>query len=142
MTEQNLPQSNEPSIDSVESDMGLAAVQDTMGYFLDAARVEAVYGEPIRNGDTWVIPTAEVVSIAGFGMGSGGGQADEAIAGGGGGGGGSVFSRPVAVIVVSPEGVQVKPVIDMTKIGLAMLTTAGFMALTAYRILTSGRRHR
>jgi uncharacterized spore protein YtfJ len=46
----------------------------------------------------------------------------------GGGGGGRVFSRPVAVIVASPEGVRIEPVVDPTKIVLAALTTVGFMA--------------
>jgi uncharacterized spore protein YtfJ len=45
----------------------------------------------------------------------------------GGGGGGRVFSRPVAVIIAAPEGVRVEPVVDVTKIGLAALTAAGFM---------------
>jgi len=38
-----------------------------------------------------------------------------------------VFSRPVAVIIAAPEGVRVEPVVDVTKIGLAALTAAGFM---------------
>jgi hypothetical protein len=33
----------------------------------------------------------------------------------------------VAVIVSSPEGVEVRPVIDVTKIALAALTAAGFV---------------
>ncbi|MCL4561015.1 MAG: hypothetical protein M1281_10410, partial [Chloroflexi bacterium] len=48
-------------------------------------------------------------------------------AGGGGGGGGRTFSRPVAVIVITPEDVIVSPVVDITKIALAALTTFGFM---------------
>jgi uncharacterized spore protein YtfJ len=47
--------------------------------------------------------------------------------GGGGGGGGRIFSRPVAVIVASPQGVEVKPVLDTTKIALAAVTAFGFM---------------
>jgi hypothetical protein len=39
----------------------------------------------------------------------------------------AVFSRPVAVIIASPEGVRVEPVVDVTKIALAALTAAGFM---------------
>ena len=65
----------------------------------------------------------------GFGVGTGSGQ-DEKLQGGsgsGGGGGGWNFSRPVAVVVASADGVHVQPVIDVTKIALAALTAAGFM---------------
>jgi uncharacterized spore protein YtfJ len=45
----------------------------------------------------------------------------------GGGGGGRVLSRPVAAIVISPTGVRVEPIVDVTKIALAIFTTLGFM---------------
>lgn len=113
---------------------GLASIQRTMDQFLSAAKVEAVYGQPIQHGDTLIIPSAEVLSFMGFGLGNGtnAGQTEDEKSdnneGSGGGGGGRVFSRPVAVIVASPEGVRVEPVMDITKIALAALTTFGFMA--------------
>ena len=109
----------------------LNTVQTTMDRFLSAANVEAVYGSPIREGETIVIPAAEVVSVAGFGYGSGGGpqRTDENSGSGeGGGGGGRVFSRPVAAVVITPTGVRVEPIVDVTKIALAFFTTLGFMA--------------
>ena len=107
-------------------------VQTTMDKFLSAANVEAVYGSPIREGENIVIPTAEVLSFAGFGLGSGSGsqgpgEDENTGSGGGGGGGGRVLSRPVAAIVISPSGVRVEPIVDVTKIVLAAFTTAGFM---------------
>lgn len=111
----------------------LETVQDTLERFIDTANVEAVYGEPVNYGETLVIPTAEVLCGMGFGVASGRGRSSEDDAehdeseGGGGGGGGRVLSRPVAVVVASPEGVRVEPVVDFTKIGLAALTAAGFM---------------
>jgi uncharacterized spore protein YtfJ len=54
--------------------------------------------------------------------------------GGGGGGGGHVFSRPVAVIIASPQGVHVEPVVDATKIALALFTALGFMFGMAARM--------
>ena len=66
-------------------------------------------------------------NIPGFGGGPGGG-------GPGGGGGGRTFSRPVAVIVASTEGVRVTPVFDTTKIILAGLTALGFMFTTLLRM--------
>jgi hypothetical protein len=38
------------------------------------------------------------------------------------------------VISLGPQGVEVKPVIDMTKIGLALLTTLGSMGLMFLRM--------
>ena len=118
---------------------GVETVQTTMDKFLSAAHVEAVYGPPIREGDTIVIPTAEVLSAAGFGVGSGGGpqgpgENENMGSGGGGGGGGRVFSRPVAAIVISPAGVRVEPIVDVTKIVLAVFTTLGFMTAMIARM--------
>jgi uncharacterized spore protein YtfJ len=115
-------------------DSGLETFQDTMEEFLATADVGVVYGEPIEHGDTVIIPTAEVLCGLAFGVGSGGGTSTDEKQdqpaqgfGGGGGGGGRVLSRPVAVVVASPEGVRVEPVVDITKIALAGLTALGFM---------------
>jgi uncharacterized spore protein YtfJ len=123
---------------------GLEVFQDTVEEFLAAADVRVVYGEPIQHDDTLIIPTAEVLCGLGFGVGSGSGtSADEDPdkpsrgSGSGGGGGGRILSRPVAVVVASPEGVRVEPVIDITKIGLAALTAFGFMVGMMFRM--SGR---
>jgi hypothetical protein len=45
-----------------------------------------------------------------------------------------VLSRPVAAVVISPTGVRVEPILDLTKIVLAALTTLGFMAATLTRM--------
>lgn len=121
-------------------------IEKTMGKFLEAASVDHVYSEPVKYGDTVVIPAAEVLSVAGFGYGFGSGSSVEeeegeggSGAGGGGGGGGRVLARPVAVIVVSPEGVRVDPVADRTKVLLALITTLGFMFSVLARIKNAGR---
>jgi uncharacterized spore protein YtfJ len=109
-------------------------VVGVMERLVRAASVSSVFGEPVRHGDTLLIPAAEVLSIAGFGVGTGGGTAsgreglERKGAGGGGGGGGRTLARGVAVIVSSPGGVRVEPVLDFTKIALAALTAAGFVA--------------
>lgn len=125
---------------------GLDVYQDTMEEFLAAADVRVVYGEPIMHDDTMIIPTAEVLCGVGFGVGSGSGSSAEENpdkpmqgAGSGGGGGGRILSRPVAVVVASPEGVRVEPVVDITKIALAALTAVGFMVGMMFRM--SSRRH-
>jgi uncharacterized spore protein YtfJ len=120
-------------------------VELTLDNFLATADVSRVYGEPVQSGDTTIIPAAEVLVGMGFGAGYGSGPAssdeDEEThqekpeaGGGGGGGGGRTLSRPVAVIVASPEGVRVEPVVDPTKIALAAITAAGFMFTTFLRM--------
>jgi uncharacterized spore protein YtfJ len=116
----------------LDPNLGLNTIQTTMDKFLSAANVEAVYGTPISQGENIVIPAAEVLSIAGFGLGAGGSSRESADpgdigSGSGGGGGGHVLARPVAAIVISPAGVRVEPIVDVTKIGLAVLTTLGFL---------------
>ena len=125
---------------------GLELFQNTMEEFLAAADVRVVYGEPIQHEDTLIIPTAEVLCGMGFGVGSGSGTSAEQNpekpsqgSGIGGGGGGRILSRPVAVVVASPEGVRVEPVVDITKIALAGLTALGFMVGMMFR-MSSGRR--
>ena len=123
----------------LEVNAAVYTVQTTMDKFLSAANVDAVYGTPLREGENIVIPAAEVLSIAGFGLGSGSGsqgpgENERPGGGGGGGGGGHVLSRPVAAIVISPAGVRVEPIVDVTKIALAGLTTLGFMAAMLSRL--------
>lgn len=125
---------------------GLDRFQETMEEFLAAADVSVVYGEPIKHEDTMIIPTAEVLCGLGFGVGNGSGTSAEQNlekpsqgSGSGGGGGGRILSRPVAVVIASPEGVRVEPVVDITKIGLAALTAVGFMVGMMFR-MSSRRR--
>lgn len=136
MTEMN----EEPMMDAAER--AVDSIENTMDMFLSAGHVQAVYGDPIENGDTLVIPSAEILSIAGFGMGSGSGVSPNESesggvnsgSGGGGGGGGRVLSRPVAIVISSPAGVRVEPIVDVTKLGLAALTAVGFMVATMLRM--------
>jgi uncharacterized spore protein YtfJ len=111
-------------------------INDTLAHFLATANVDTVYGQPIRKGDTVIIPTAEVLSGLGFGASQGdtSGRESKGSKWSGGGGGGRTFSRPVAVIVASPEGVRVTPIFDTTKIILAGLTAVGFMFSTLLRM--------
>jgi uncharacterized spore protein YtfJ len=123
------------------------AIRGTLTEFMDTASVDRVYGQPVSEGDITIIPTAEVVVGLGFGLGFGGGRgpADRGDpqgrkpgeqAGSCGGGGGRTLSRPVAVVVVSPDGVRVEPVVDVTKIAIASITAAGFMMATLFGILS------
>jgi uncharacterized spore protein YtfJ len=121
------------------------------------ARPEAVFSAPVTAGEHTVITAAEVTVAMGAGGGGGfgygpparkpgeaepaGDQAEASSGGGsGGGGGGAAAGRPVAAIIVGPDGVWVEPIMDPTKIALAFFTTLASMAFMLGRIWKAGRR--
>lgn len=89
----------------------------------------AVFSQPERLGDDLVITAASWERAGGFGF--GGGEGPQNDGGGGGGGGGTSVGRPVAVIRVGAGGVEVEPVIDLTKLAV----TALLSALGVWRVL-------
>ena len=149
MSDENALEIQDEELELLKEEDALDIVQDTLGEFLQSASVDAVYGTPIQDGDTLIIPAAEVLTVMGFGVGSGRGtgysketdsdeeQNDEMSegSGSGGGGGGRLLARPAAVIISTPEGVRVEPVVDVTKLGLAALTAAGFMVGMLLRMM-------
>jgi uncharacterized spore protein YtfJ len=133
-----------------------------------AGDASAVFGQPVSSGDYMVIPVADVTAGGGFGSGMGfsalgrrrgktnsessegsaaaigegaeaSGQALEG-AGGGGGGGGGAMARPVAVIVLGPDGVNIKPVVDVTKVTLTALGAFGAVAALSMRLVAKHKR--
>jgi uncharacterized spore protein YtfJ len=109
-----------------------ATTDKVMATIAGIANVEAAFGPSRVVGDHTIIPVAEVVG--GLGSGMGGGRDQTGASGGGAGSGGGVTVRPIATVVVGPEGVTVKPVYDLTKIWLAALTTAAFALLWTARL--------
>ncbi|MFN7035341.1 MAG: spore germination protein GerW family protein [Bellilinea sp.] len=124
-----------PANEEALATAALETIQDTMDQFMATADVNAVFGETIKHQGNLILPAAEVVSIMGFGIGSGSGVSeDNKGSGSGGGGGGNTFARPVAVIVANDQGVQVKPIVDFTKIYLTAFTTLAFVTSAWLRI--------
>jgi uncharacterized spore protein YtfJ len=125
-----------------------------MEKLFDVAQPGAVYGEPIAVEDHTVITASEVKVGMGFGFGAGGGPNVETAEGegkpegeeietgfgSGGGGGGVSGGRPVAAIVVGPDGVRVDPIVDVTKVALAFFTTMGAMFMMFNRMRAASRR--
>ncbi len=105
-------------------------VMDTILKAQEAASIKQVFGEPITNGDRTIIPVATVQHLFGFGWGGGPEDLNELgqpmQMGGGGGGGGSGQARPVALITATPQGVQVEPIMDQTRIALGGMVLAGW----------------
>lgn len=128
---------------------------ELMNRIFDAARPEAVYSEPVTSGDYTVITASEISVGLGFGYGGGGGAgpvptegeeeetgtSKEGIGfGSGGGGGGGSSARPVAAIIVDPNGVRVEPIVDATKIIVAFFTTFGAMMMTMGKLRLGGMK--
>ncbi len=118
-----------------------------------AAQPGAVYSEPVVSGNYTIITASEVTAGGGFGSGLGFGptkgpaekqpgeevsQAQQTSRGGIGGGGAS-SGRPVAIIIIGPDGVTVKPVLDLTKIALTSITAVGAMLVSLRRILKASK---
>ena len=91
--------------------------------FKDAAHWRAAFGEPQVVGDKTLIPVAKVGYGFGLGFGQGSGQPEEegkqAPGGEGGGGGGTAASKPLGVIVVTPEEVYFEETADESRIAIA-----------------------
>jgi uncharacterized spore protein YtfJ len=98
----------------------------------------ACFGTPVERDGHTLIPVARLSFGYGLGFGRGtgsksapsgngavGGEGGEG-EGGGGGGGGS--STPVAIIDMTPSEVRIEPIIDQTRISVAGITLAGWMA--------------
>lgn len=114
-------------------------VAQVMNRLVSIARADTVFGQPVERGNTTVITCSEV--SVGMGMGSGSGPIDAQgnQTGGGSGAGGGATGRPIAVIVISNEGVRVQPILDLTKVTLAAFTTGAFMLFWLGRLSRMGR---
>jgi uncharacterized spore protein YtfJ len=130
-------------------------LSQVLGSIYAAARPGAVYSEPVTSGSYTVITASEVMVGGGFGSGIGIGptmspsvkrvdeqmpQAQQQSVGGGLGGGGGSNGRPIAVIIIGPDGVTVRPVVDATKVALASITALGAMLMMLGKMLRAGRR--
>jgi uncharacterized spore protein YtfJ len=109
------------SSEAVTSELG-----DLLTRIFGEASPNTLFSEPTQVGDDLIITASawERAGGFGFGTGEGRGEAGDGGSGQGGGGGGMSQGRPVAVIRVGREGVEVTPVIDFTKIGITLLLGA------------------
>jgi uncharacterized spore protein YtfJ len=98
-----------------------------------ATQPGTVFSAPVVSAPYTIITASEVVAAGGFGFGSGSAptsatngtaandQPRQVAASGGGGGGGGSAGRPVAAIIIGPDGVKIEPIVDPTKIALAAI---------------------
>ena len=100
---------------------------------VDEMGVDAVFGEPIREGGVTVVPVAEVRFAFGYGYGSGRGRGEEteggpstAEQGSGGGSGAGGRASAKGYIRISADDVRFEPVLDLTRLALAGIAFAGW----------------
>ncbi len=135
--------------------MSLNRLFDTIEKARETAHWRAAFGEPTVIGDKTLIPVSQVGYGYGltFGWGApppeeGGEGAPEvegdetAPRGEGRGGGGTASSKPLGVIVVSPDGVCFQEVEDESKIALAGILLGGLIVYQIAKTLREifGRR--
>jgi uncharacterized spore protein YtfJ len=111
--------------------MSLNRLFDTIEKGRETAHWRAAFGEPTVIDDKTLIPVSQV--SYGFGLTFGWGarppeEGGEAAPGGEGrGGGGTASSKPLGVIVVSPDGVRFQEVGDRSRIALAGILLGGLL---------------
>jgi uncharacterized spore protein YtfJ len=69
-----------------------------------------VFGEPIKRGETTVVPVARVRWAVGGGSGSAIGGPEETVTGGGSGGGGGMTAEPIGYLEIGPSGAMFEPI--------------------------------
>lgn len=114
---------------------------EVVGRLFDVAQPNAIFGKPVEQGEYTVITASELAVGMGVGFGVGGAPGAEGSesGGGGGGGGGASMGRPVAAILIGPDGVRVEPIVDPTKIAIAFFTTIGAMFVSWRAIRKASR---
>lgn len=116
---------------------------ETFAGMKETASVQSVFGPPQTVGERTIIPMAEVMYAfcGGFGKGKAPQTPPEA-EGEGGGGGAMMKARPVAVLEMTPQGMQVVPIRDETRITLALLMLGTAAVCMTGRLLGKLMAHR
>ena len=120
----------ERAVASAPGDQLLERLADLVG---SKAGVQAVFGEPIRQGDLTVVPVARVR----WGFGGGGGRSGmvpQTPAASGSGGGGGVMADPLGYLEIRPAGVTYSPIGDQRP-SPAFMLAAGFASAIIIRAL-------
>lgn len=104
---------------------------DTFDNLKKSARADTVFGQPQTMGERTIIPIARVSYWFRMNLGQDIAPGEEEKTGGCGGGRGFAMARPIGVLVITPEGTRVEPVVDRRRIALA---AGAFTAWTVFLI--------
>jgi uncharacterized spore protein YtfJ len=146
-----IPASGSTGEFNLAEDKNLEIYTEMLDKLFAAAKPGVVFSAPVVSGNYTIITASEVASGGGFGYGKGVGPVvgpkitgettpegkpqPPTIGGGSGiGGGGGASGRPLAAIIIGPDGVKVQPIVDATKIAMTALTTFGVILATLMKI--------
>lgn len=105
------PVGSRASADAQESEQtATSAVTGPIESMIRKIGIDKVYGSPITEGETTIIPVADLRTGFGFG----GGQ--EAETGGGSGGGAGLRVTPRGYLEITPDGVRYRPIYDISTV--------------------------
>jgi uncharacterized spore protein YtfJ len=115
---------------------------------VDGLGVDAVFGEPIREGNVSVVPVAEVRFGFGYGYGSGqdlgkedgGGRSTGEGSGGGSGAAGRASAK--GYIRISGDEVRFEPVVDVTRLALAGIAFVAWSVFWISRAMRADGKRR
>ena len=85
-------------------------VKTTLGEIEKVLSTKTVVGEPIVIQGVTLVPLIKAGFGFGAGAGAGKGEASQKGEGSGGGTGGGAYVRPVAMVIISKEGVKIEPI--------------------------------
>jgi uncharacterized spore protein YtfJ len=86
-------------------------VRTTLSEIEKVVNTKTVVGEAVTIGETTIVPLISIGFFFGAGGGSGRGEARQKGEGEGGGSGGGAWVRPVALVIMTSQGVRVEPII-------------------------------
>jgi uncharacterized spore protein YtfJ len=132
---------------------------EVLGGLRQTATADAAFGQPQEVEGRVIIPVSAVGTRFGLGFGHGSptleieeesqvpwdmdqmSEEDQGSPEGGGGGGGAE-SHPVAMIEVTPEGTVIRPLVDETRVAIAGILLAGWIAFWLFTTVRAVFRHR
>lgn len=108
----------------------------------EATKIEAVFGQPIeRDGVTLITCSEQSIGLGGgFSPAKPTDSNKERGENEGMGGGAGARGRPIAVVVMTRDGVKVKPIVNVTRVIFAQAVMVGIAFLLASRLLRHNRR--
>jgi uncharacterized spore protein YtfJ len=112
-----------------------ARVLDALRETVDNVTVGKVFGTPITQGETIVLPVAKIGGGAGGGSGTGPGEQGQE--NGGTGGGLGISAKPLGVFVLRDGKVSWRPVVDVNKIIVGGQIVAVTALLVARALITA-----
>jgi uncharacterized spore protein YtfJ len=108
----------------------MALMKDIMQSWQDTYTVQRVFGDPVEKDGVTVIPVATVSG----GGGGGSSPASEASDGEGSGGGFGGMARPAGVFVVTADGAEWIPSLDVTLVTLAGIGLGALITVTLGKV--------